>query len=227
MAPTKRWERTRFWSVGLGIVTSVWVSLWSTNAGADIVITHDDWDKFQSLVESPGETLIDIPTTADGLKSLHFTLPHGDKYALYELNVTQLPGGRNRFPVQLIARQHNEQEGGFSIRNLSLDPEPDPSLQFSFISIGLSARGRGIAQDDLFEMDIDASIGDSGGRARNPAADTASDPTGTITTVNATLDLDLGAPSTQQTGQIERLDETVFVSIEASAFGRHRAPRAQ
>ncbi|MCZ6793893.1 MAG: hypothetical protein O7J95_09815, partial [Planctomycetota bacterium] len=175
----------------VGVVAFGGSALWG-----DIVITEDDWDSFVELNNAAGTPPVAIVTTVDGRKSLHMTRPSGDKSALYQVNVTQMPAGMERFPVEVISRQVMDSSNGCTIRNLTLDPEPDPNFQGSFCSILMNDGGAGgpaLARDDRWVLDPlvgedpAGTIGMSGLQVGDPTEDTTFAPDDVTTTVEATL----------------------------------------
>ena len=133
-------------SVVVFVVVSVFGCLWSLQVRADIVVSEDDWEDL--LVEvgtepglgNAGTPEPSVVTTDDGRKSLYFSgdpggvgdpaAPDNLAYAIYSLNVTQLPGGGRgpeRFPITVEARHFFA--GGMVIRNLTVAPIPNTGFQ--------------------------------------------------------------------------------------------------
>jgi len=175
-----------------------------SEARADISIAQDSWDRYVKLQADPGVPPPAIVTTSDGMKSLHMVRSGGEKFGIYVVKVTQVPAGKSRFRVRVVARQVADGSNGLGIRNLSIDPDDPASddsmqVQTSFVSILLSdsdGSSAPRARDDRdLENDADEPNtlgGLSGDRVEDPALSTVTNPAGQLTTVNATLELRLG-----------------------------------
>ncbi len=170
---------------------------------AEVTISGDAWSRYVRLGAEPGNPPPAIVTTADGLKSLHFPRPSGDKFAIYLLEVTALPAGKSRFPIRVLSRQAMDTVNGLAIRNLTIDPDdpnsdPTTQVQTSFVAILLSdtaGNGPRARDDRSISADSDPanSLGGlSGARVDDPTLSTALYPAGQLTTTNATLELKPG-----------------------------------
>jgi hypothetical protein len=204
LAQEIRWALPR---ARLALVAGVLVFMVFASAGsslrAEIVLSGDGWERYVKLGAEAGRLPPAIVTTANGQKSLHMQRPSADKFALYLLKVTSLPAGRTRFPVRLVARQVQDTVNGLAVRNLSLDPDDPASddsiqVQASFVAVLLSDRtttGPRARDDRDLSTDVDAPNtlgGLSGTRVEDPTLSTVTNPSGQLTTVNATLQLAAG-----------------------------------
>ncbi|MGH9362473.1 MAG: hypothetical protein ACRD2T_11200, partial [Thermoanaerobaculia bacterium] len=186
------------------------IFLLAAAARAEIVLSEGDWDVFLEAGAPPGSQVPGPVVADDGLNALWMPRSGGvtgsntDKFIIYLVKVDQLPAGMTRFPVQVLSRQVGDSSNGMTIRNLSIDPDPSPATQRSFISILMNDGGAGgpaLARDDRdpgANVDPPGTIGRSGTSVTNPSLctdpnlDPACVPPDLTTTVNATMPLKLG-----------------------------------
>ncbi|MCZ6795379.1 MAG: hypothetical protein O7J95_17375 [Planctomycetota bacterium] len=161
---------------------------------AEIVIQGDGWDgisRTQSVGSLPFvETTDPDAANPQGAKSLVMPTPNQDKFVLFGINVTGLPGGVTRFPVSVTVRNVNANTSSMGLRNLSIDDNP-PDLQLSYLAILFTEAAQGTARDELGGEDPFGTVGGTV-REDNTRASPEVAPPAVIETLNATLELELG-----------------------------------
>lgn len=170
------------------IMAAALLSLIAIPARSEIVIERDHWDL------AVLSNRVEIVTTGDNVKSLWF--PDGGDRAIdnakIAVNVTAMPAGVTRFPVQILARSVGDANVGFGIRNTSVSPTS--LLAFTLSSGAGSANQNTQARDNATPQGRDAPhMKDvpnlAGGGEFDPATgDPATDPV-VVATTNARLTL--------------------------------------